>query len=65
VESTGQKSSESLGGSRPVLWSRRERNRARVWEGVDRFCGVDRREIEREFRRESVKRESVDREFRD
>lgn len=31
---------------RPVLWSRRERNRTRVREGVGRFCGVDEREIE-------------------
>jgi hypothetical protein len=32
VESTGEKSSESPGGSRPVLWSRQERN----LEGVGR-----------------------------
>jgi hypothetical protein len=54
LESTGQKSSESPGGSRSVLWSQRDRNRARVWEGVGRFCGVDGREIEREFGREST-----------
>jgi hypothetical protein len=56
---------------RPVLWTRREKNRTRVWEGVGRFCGVDGREIERESGRESagsvewVERESVERDFRD
>jgi hypothetical protein len=47
---------------RPVLWSRRERNRTRVREGVGRFCGVDGREIERESGRESAGREGVGRE---
>jgi len=37
VESTR----ESSGGSRPVLWSQRER----VWDGVGRFCGFDGREF--------------------
>jgi len=32
---------ESSGGSRPVLWSQRERIR----EGVGRFCGFDGREF--------------------